>query len=845
MGGKKKGKIKKKNKLSEYEHGVSDKSLEDERFIAATNRPQFKKSGRKDKGGGDLIVGFDDDQKIEIDERFASVLTDPRFRVDGDGKIDKYGREKKKNKSQAEAELSTFYKIKKDNEQHADEEKSSSSSDGDSEANSKQPSLSETDDEDESKSDQDKEKDSESLRNEEALDDPESRIAYLTALSRGEISVSSSDEDSSSSEDDDDSSVGSSDSDSSGEDSMYGKAGVLDPSTRAAEEEATEITFDPSPYLAVCNLDWKNIRAVDIMAVLSSFSPLGSVKSVTIYPSDFGLEQLKKEQLMGPQGIWKKIDRNNNNHKHTSLDNDVDIVDIGENSSSDDESNHKSDDEDESSASDNSISEENILESFDNFPSESAASQDGDTDFDPEKLRAYEASKLKYYFAVVEFANAEAADAAYKEVDGMEIGHSSSSFDLRSIPPSALNDVVKDREAHDKNTAIPSNYTPPDFVVSALQQSSVKCTWDEGDSERQRLLTQYGMGNETWTAMTEGDDLKAYLASDVSSDESDNDSDDSSTKKEKKGSAMRKLLGLESDDDGVNDKDVDELHNYDSDGTEESEPAEIEESEKQATFFPGKSDLEKKIRLKLDAKKLDDSDPKELTPWEKYQLKRKEKRKERRKEAKNKKNAYKYADDHHSDENSGSFSDKENDEDDFLIEDEIGSKKNDKVRGTANKGTGKQSKKPSSKEELSLLLSGQDEEEEIKDYDMRGILRIEKNKEKKLKGSRKRKEAKLAQNVSGTDFEINTKDGRFAALLDGDDDRFGIDRTDPNYKETKGMQQLLSEQSRRRRDKKRRKTTQTTDDFIVGDSSKNMLSSNDGALALSSLVKSLKSKVKK
>jgi len=254
----------------------------------------------------------------------------------------------------------------------------------------------------------------------------------------------------------------------------------------------------------------------------------------------------------------------------------------------------------------------------------------------------------------------------------------------------------------------------------------------------------------------------------------------------------------------------------------------------------------KKIRSKLDSKKSDESPPTELSPWEKFQLKRKEKRKERRNEAKNKKNAYKKSDENHSDEDSESVPN--NEDDDFLLEDKDTSNKSKKKSSKnldVEESSKKQSKKPSTKEELSLLLSGKNENEKIKDFDMRGILRVEKNKEKKLKGSRKRKEAKYAENVSGTDFEINTKDDRFAAVLDGSDDRFGIDRTDPSYKETKGMQELMTEQSRRRRDRKRAKTsTHTATDFVVADGSKDM-SSSSGALALSSLVKSLKSKVKK
>ena len=124
---------------------------------------------------------------------------------------------------------------------------------------------------------------------------------------------------------------------------------------------------------------------------------------------------------------------------------------------------------------------------------------------------------------------------------------------------------------------------------------------------------------------------------------------------------------------------------------------------------------------------------------------------------------------------------------------------------------------------------------------MRGIMRLEKNKERKLKGSRKRKEAKFAETVSGVDFKIDTTDSRFSALLDGTDDRFGIDKTDPSYKETSGMRELLSEQVKRRA-KKRNKKFHVTADVVVGDSDK--MCETQGALALSSLVKSLKSKVK-
>jgi hypothetical protein len=49
-------------------------------------------------------------------------------------------------------------------------------------------------------------------------------------------------------------------------------------------------------------------------------------------------------------------------------------------------------------------------------------------------LRAYELSKLRYYFAVAEVATPEIAEKLYEELDGMELEHSSMAMDLRLIP---------------------------------------------------------------------------------------------------------------------------------------------------------------------------------------------------------------------------------------------------------------------------------------------------------------------------------------------------------------------------------------------------------------------------
>ena len=121
---------------------------------------------------------------------------------------------------------------------------------------------------------------------------------------------------------------------------------------------------------------------------------------------------------------------------------------------------------------------------------------------------------------------------------------------------------------------------------------------------------------------------------------------------------------------------------------------------------------------------------------------------------------------------------------------------------------------------------------------MRGLMRLQKNKDKKLKGARKRKEAKISAGVSGTSFKIDTDDSRFASVFEGTDDRFGIDRTDPSFKDTDAMRHVLEEQGRRRRDRKKARLTVVAPDV----SAEEAITGNVGS-ALSSLVKSLKKNV--
>ena len=62
-----------------------------------------------------------------------------------------------------------------------------------------------------------------------------------------------------------------------------------------------------------------------------------------------------------------------------------------------------------------------------------------------DKYRRYEMQRLRYYYAIAVFDSAATAQAVYQELDGMEIHHSSTFFDLRFVPDSMeFADEVRD-----------------------------------------------------------------------------------------------------------------------------------------------------------------------------------------------------------------------------------------------------------------------------------------------------------------------------------------------------------------------------------------------------------------
>ena len=589
---------------------VDNVALNDKRFAIAATRPQFRPKSGKDEG-----VAKD----MEGDERFQAMYTDSRFQVPGDDK-DKYGRKIRKQKSNSKTK-------KQPNTGGMNPSMEKEEVDHSATAKAKKDSATAT------------------------YNAAEARIAYLTALSRGEIDNSSS---SSSDALSDDESF-SSDSTGSQEEEEWDVDLALH-SQEDHENNNDLITYESSPYLAVCNLDWRHVRAVDIFVILSSFCS-NEVKSVKIYKSNFGKERLEKERIYGPPAaIWKKTKEGANDQLSSQEETDDTepssdsslageeeaSVTSTENSTVEDD-NEEIEREGEDEKDDPIANHSNDL--YKHFPHQSMVVDDKDKeyeDIDTEKLRAYERSKLKYYFAVAEFHNADAADRVYKELDGMEFENSSASFDLRSIGLDQLSSIPVGEE-EDVCHVVPSNYQPPKFVVEALQHTRVECTWDEAtDKERERKLTQFfGVSADAWNAMVEGDDLKAYLASSSDSSASDDDEEEGeqrnegTSKRQQKAIQLRKLLGLENDEDTEMSKHADEEQNLLSTDSERNSDEEEEGKGKEAIIKLGVPDLSSKIRSKLEDKHKDE---KKLTPWEKYQEKRKEKKLQKRQQKRRDKN---------------------------------------------------------------------------------------------------------------------------------------------------------------------------------------------------------------
>ncbi|XP_062190458.1 pre-rRNA-processing protein ESF1-like [Phragmites australis] len=356
--------------------------------------------------------------KVALDSRFSSMMTDPRF-ASSAAPVDKRGKRRKKG---ARDNPMLHYYLTQDEEEEGKEK-----------GKEKEKFV--------------EQKDEEDVEEDEEQEEEES---------------SSSDDDEDEDVDDDEYSVGS--------DIAHYLMGRHDDTPMIDKE---------THRLAVVNMDWDHIKAVDLYMVMTSCIPKGGrVLSVSIYPSEFGLKCLEIESTQGPAAL---VDAN-----------------VDDNDDDNDEDN----DEDEDNSDYDDDDDENV-----------------DSDKENNKLRAYELNRLRYYYAVVVCDSSATANHLYTTLDGTEFLKTANVFDLQFISDS----MEFKHPARDVATEAPPSYKEPDFETRALQHSRVKLTWDDDEPERKKVLRRKFTDDQL-------DDLDMYLASDDSaSDEAgvDNSDDDS------------------------------------------------------------------------------------------------------------------------------------------------------------------------------------------------------------------------------------------------------------------------------------------------------------------------------
>jgi hypothetical protein len=252
-------------------------------------------------------------------------------------------------------------------------------------------------------------------------------------------------------------------------------------------------------------------------------------------------------------------------------------------------------------------------------------------------------------------------------------------------------------------------------------------TWDQDDPERERVTRRALSLKEI-----EENDFRAYIAS--STDSSSEDETNSTKKTVSRDKLRALLLG------GGNDL---------PEGWAGSKTGNIDEGDGDDV------DMEVTFRPALSGEQDEDE-----TTIKKYQRKMREKRKKRTQELKGTGRSNAPADDF--------FARSEGEED------------SDELSRVGRKDTGggqrNETRKPSTKEELSLLVASDQPGSEPKHFDMAAIIKAEKNKGRKRKVQRKKTRVD-DENDLQDDFSIDVKDDRFKALHE--DHAFAIDPSNP------------------------------------------------------------------
>eukprot|EP00049_Salpingoeca_infusionum_P009400 m.156620 g.156620 ORF g.156620 m.156620 type:complete len:723 (-) comp14329_c0_seq1:3002-5170(-) len=394
--------------------GGSGAQRSDPRFAFATN-PRFKRISKHKR-------------TVLVDDRFSEMFTDEAFST----LASRDARGKKVNKTQVDS-LSRLYHTKEEDE--AMEAKRTARLEARQKGKEEEQGTSGSDAEDES-TDSSDESDSEGEGEGEAQ-----------SLAKAKVESEDGEEDDAEDKEEEGSDSGSGESEGDGEDAGQN---WMDLARGIGNESSSDTDSSDSDYLdvddgtggawaklqedivmgedmykrvALCNMDWDNIRAVDIYVLANSFKPpTGAILSVSVYPSMFGKERMAVEEVEGPARFIREAD--------------VKSKSIG-------------------------------------------------AELEAEKLRYYQMERLKYFYAVIECDSVETASAIYQACDGLEYEMSSNVMDLRFIPDDVTFDDPPRDVATSLPSA--EGFQPAEFMTSALQQSQVQLTWDNDDQQRLKV----------------------------------------------------------------------------------------------------------------------------------------------------------------------------------------------------------------------------------------------------------------------------------------------------------------------------------------------------------------------
>jgi len=623
-------------------------------------------------------------RKVKIDKRFESLFTKEKFV--NKCPVDKRGRPRHLT---AKENYEKFYQL--DSEESSEDEDEVGDEDG-SEKDDGSDKEDVRDKEDVSDDENDEEQSSDNLEDSAEIEENIKSKLHDTGVdyARGEgtlYSDSSSEEEDSS--DDGDSDVSEVDEEELKEEE-FNKWGEMD-----HEAERTE---EITKRLAVCNMDWDRVGAEDIFLALSSFCPSsGSVTEVHIYLSEFGKERLEEEQTLGPLELRGKDQVEKEDEEEVIVD---------------------------------------PKKAKEKMKAEMA------------RVRQYQINRLKYYYAVVSFDNADTANRVYTECDSMEYELSATRFDLRFIP----DDMKFEESPKDSCLVRPDQdkYRAKNFETSALQQQKVELTWDETDPDREKAM------KKAYEAMDDEDgnfgDVRGLIAS-----ASEDDSDEEAT-------------NGGGDADGVNDKDM--INKYRALLADVQSKEDEEETEK--------GNMEVKWD---DPEPEEESKEEELGPWEKYLEKKKNKKKKKSKAA--------LTEDSDEDIPDGV------DMDDPFFAEELNNGPNPKSEKKKKKKKSKAKLDTENEEDdegLDLMVMDSDDEKDH--FNFKDIVESEtKTGKSKKKWKKKKKDLEIPVDDN---FSLDVGDNRFSALYSRPE--YNIDPTDSNFKKTKNMEKIIGEKLSRLKD---------------------------------------------